>query len=89
MNTITTRSIAALAAAGALVAGGTAAANATSGDDSHRSGDESQRTVVKKLVHDAIEDGIVTVEEETAIKQAIEDHSGLEFESLEDAAPQG
>ena len=88
MNTITTRSIAALAATGALVAGGTAAANAT-GDDSHRSGDESQRTEVKQLVHDAIKDGVVTVEEETAIKQAIEDHSELEFESLEDAVPQG
>jgi dienelactone hydrolase len=89
MNTITTRSIAALAATGALVAGGTAAANATGGDDSHRSGDESQRTEVEQLVHDAIKDGVVTVEEETAIKQAIEDHSELEFESLEDAVPQG
>jgi hypothetical protein len=88
MNTITTRSIAALAATGVLVAGGTAAANAT-GDDGHRFDDESQRTEVEQLVHDAIKDGVVTVEEETAIKQAIEDHSELEFESLEDAVPQG
>ena len=87
MNTITTRSIAALAATGALVAGGTAAANAA-GDDGHRSA-ESQRTAVEQLVHDAIKDGVVTVEEETAIKQAIEDHSELEFASLEDAVPQG
>jgi dienelactone hydrolase len=88
MNTITTRSIAAIAATGALVAGGTAAANATGSDDS-RSGAESKVTEVERLVHDAIEDGVVTVEEETAIKQAIEDHSELEFESLEDAVPQG
>ena len=58
------------------------------GDD-HRSGDESQRSEVEQLVHDAIKDGIVTVEEETAIKQAIEDNSDIEFESLEDAVPQG
>lgn len=88
MNSTTTRSIAALAATGALVVGGAAAAQANGGDD-HRSGHESKRTEVKQLVHDAIEDGIVTVEEETAIKQAIEDHSDLEFESLEDAVPQG
>lgn len=88
MNTTTTRSIAALAAAGALVAGGTAAASATAGGE-HRSGDESQRTEVEQLVHDVVEDGVVSVEEEDAIKKAIEDNSGLEFESLEDAAPQG
>ncbi len=88
MNTTTTRSIAALAATGALVVGGAAAAQATGGDD-HRPGDESQRSEVKRLIHDAIEDGLVTIEEETAIKQAIEDHSDLEFESLEDAVPQG
>ena len=88
MNTSTTRSIAAIAATGALLAGGTAAANAA-GDDGHRSGEESPRTEVEQLVHDAIKDGVVTVEEETAIKQAIEDHSELEFESLEDAVPQG
>lgn len=88
MNTITTRSIAALAATGALVAGGAAAAGATDGDDS-RSAAKSQVTEVERLVHEAIKDGVVTVEEETAIKQAIEDHSELEFESLEDAVPQG
>lgn len=70
MNSITTRSIATLAATG------------TSSDD-------SQRTEVEQLVHDAIEDGIVTIEEETAIEEAIEDHSELEFESLDEAAPQG
>jgi dienelactone hydrolase len=88
MNTITTRSIAALAATGALVAGGAAAANATDADDS-RSGAKSQVTEVEQLVHDAIKDGVVKVEEETAIKKAIEEHSELEFESLEDAVPQG
>ena len=31
----------------------------------------------------------MTVEEEDAIKQAIEDHSDIEFESLADAAPVG
>jgi len=88
MNTITTRSIAAIAATGALVAGGAAAANAT-GDGDHRSG-EKERSEVAQLVHQAVEDGTVTVEEETAIKQAIEDHSDLEFESLDDAsAPLG
>ena len=88
MNTTTTRSIAALAATGALVVGGAAAAQANAGDD-HRSGDGSQRTEVEQLVRDAIKDGVVTVEEETAIKQAIEDNSDLEFESLEEAVPQG
>jgi dienelactone hydrolase len=87
MNTITTRSIAALAATGALVAGGAAAASAT-GDGDHRDG-EKQRSEVSQLVHDAVKDGTVTVEEETAIKQAIEDHTDVEFESLEDAAPVG
>ena len=89
MNSITTRSIATLAATGALVGGGVATANATSGDGDHTSSDDSQRTEVEQLVHDAIEDGIVTIEEETAIKEAIEDHSELEFESLDEAAPQG
>ena len=87
MNTITTRSIAALAVTGALVAGGAAAANAN-GDGDHRDG-EKQRGEVSQLVHDAVEDGTVTVEEETAIKKAIEDATSVEFESLEDAAPVG
>jgi len=87
MNTITTRSIAALAVTGALVAGGAAAANAN-GDGDHRDG-EKQRSEVSQLVHDAVEDGTVTVEEETAIKKAIEDATSVEFESLEDAAPVG
>ena len=83
MNSITTRTIAALGATGALVAGGAAAANAN-GDV-----ETPQRSEVQELVHDAVEDGVVTVEEEDAIKQAIEDHSGLEFESLDHAVPQG
>lgn len=81
---ITTRTIATLAATGAIVVGGVAAANATTGDDV-----ESKRSEVSQLVHHAVEDGTVTLEEETAIKQAIEDNSDVEFESLEDAAPVG
>lgn len=84
MNTMTIRSIAALAATGAIVVGGAAAANATTGDDV-----ESKRSEVSQLVHHAVEDGTVTVEEEIAIKQAIEDNSDLEFESLDDTAPVG
>ena len=83
MNSITTRTIAALGATGALVAGGAATANAN-GDV-----ETPQRSEVQELVHDAVEDGVVTVEEEDAIKQAIEEHSGLEFESLDQAVPQG
>ena len=94
MNTIT-RSIAALAASGALVAGGAAAATATAtnGDsDQQRSVDHSTseaRAEVAKLVHDAFKDGTVTLKEEDAIKQAIEDNSSIDFESLNTAASQG
>jgi dienelactone hydrolase len=93
MNTTTTRTIAALAATGALVAGGAAAASATNGDSDHtRSTGESASAVkseVTQLVQKAVEDGVVTVKEEDAIKQAIADHSDLKFESLGDAVPQG
>ena len=87
MNTMTTRSIAALAAAGAMVVGGAAAANAT-GDSGHGSIQRPEVDEVDRLVHEAVQDGTVTVEEETGIKQAIEDRTGLEFESLDDAASQ-
>ena len=89
MNSITTRTIAALAATGGLVAGGAAAANATSDDGDPRTDVSSARSEVEQLVHEAVQDGTVTLEEENAIKQAIEDHSGLEFESLDHAVPQG
>ena len=88
MNTITTRSIAALAATGAIVAGGAAAANAT-GDGENPSGATSERSEVAQLVHDAFEDGTVTLEEENTIKQAIEDNSDVEFASLDEAAQRG
>ena len=74
---ITTRTIAALAATGAIVVGGAAAANATTHDSI-----ESKRSEVAQLVHDAVEDGTVTLEEEDAIKQAIEDNSAVKFDSL-------
>ncbi len=86
MNTTTTRTLAALATTGALVVGGAAAAHATNGGDD---GDTSKRSKVAQLVHEAFEDGVVTVEEEAAIKQAIEDRTDVEFESLDDAVPQG
>ena len=88
MNTITTRSIAALAATGAIVAGGAAGANAT-GDGDQPSGATPERSEVAQLVHDAVEDGTVTLEEESLIKQAIADKSDVVFESLKAAAPQG
>ena len=88
MNTITTRSIAAVVATGALLGGGAAAASADN-DGDHHSGEESERSEVAQLVHDAVEDGTITIEEEQAIKQAIEDNSDIEIESLDDAAPQG
>lgn len=87
MNT-TTRTIAALGVTGALVAGGAAAATGTSGDDT-REATDSARSEVEQLVHDAVQDGTVTIEEEDAIKQAIEEHSGLEFESLDEVASNG
>ena len=86
MNTMTTRSIAALAAAGAMVVGGAAAANASAGDSGHGSVQAPEVSEVEQLVREAVQDGTVTVEEETGIKQAIEKQSGLEFESLDDAA---
>ena len=88
MNTITTRSIAAIAATGAIVAGGAAAANAT-GDGENPSGATPERSEVAQLVHDAFEDGTVTLEEEDAIKQAIEDNSDVEFASLDEVAQKG
>ena len=88
MNTITTRSIAALAATGAIVAGGAAAANAT-GDGDQPSGATSERIEVAQLVLDAAKDGTVSLEEESVIKQAIADKSDVKFESLKAAAPQG
>ena len=84
MNVITTRSIAALAATGAIVAGGAATAGAN--DDG---GATPERSEVKQLVHDAVQDGTVTLEEEDTIKQAIEDASDVEFASLDEAAQQG
>jgi len=88
MNTITNRSIAALAATGAIVAGGAAGANAT-GDGDQPSGTTPERSEVAQLVHDAVEDGTVTLDEEDAIKQAIEDGSDIEFASLDEAAQKG
>jgi hypothetical protein len=88
MNTITTRSIAALAATGAIVAGGAAAANAT-GDGDSPSGATPERSKVTQLVFDAVEDGTVTLEEEDAIKQAIEAASSVEFASLDEVAEKG
>jgi dienelactone hydrolase len=88
MNTTITRSIAALAASGAIVAGGAAAANAHD-DGGQRSGDTTpQRSEVSQLVHQAVKDGVVTIQEEDAIKQAIEDHTNVTFESLNHAVPQ-
>jgi dienelactone hydrolase len=94
---ITTRSIAALAASGALVVGGAAAATATathgdSNSDQQRSVDHTTsaaRSEVAKLIHDAFKDGTVTLKEEDAIKKAIEDSSNIDFESLNSAASQG
>ena len=86
MNSITTRSIAALAATGALVAGGAAAASATTDDGNHPSGATPERSEVAQLVHGAVEDGTVTLEEENVIKQAIEDNSDVEFTSLDEGA---
>ena len=88
MNTITTRSIVAIAATGAIVAGGATAANAT-GDGEQSSGATPETSEVGQLVHDAVEDGTVTLEEEDAIKQAIEDASSVEFASLDEVAQQG
>jgi hypothetical protein len=62
--------------------GSAALGNATSGD-------LSKRIDVAQLVSDAIEDGTVTLEEESVIKQAIADKSDVVFESLKAAAPQG
>jgi hypothetical protein len=84
MNLITTRTIAALAATGAIVAGG--AATASANDDGAATPEGSE---VKQLVHDAVQDGTVTLEEENAIKQAIEDASDVEFASLDEAVQQG
>ena len=84
MNVITTRTIAALAATGAIVAGGAATASANGDDGATPEGSE-----VKQLVHDAVQDGTVTLDEEDAIKQAIEDASSVEFASLDEAAQQG
>jgi dienelactone hydrolase len=86
MKITTTRTIAALATTGALVVGGAAAANATNGD---HDADQPVRSEVSQLVHQAVADGIVTTKEEDAIKQAIEDHTNVEFESLNHAVPQG
>lgn len=88
MKNTTTRTIAALAATGALVAGGTAAANAT-GDGENHPGEKSERSEVAQRVHEAVEDGTITLEEEQEIKQAIEDNSDIEFESLDDATQAG
>jgi len=84
MNNITTRSIAALAATGTIVAGGAATASANGDGAATTEGSE-----VKQLVHDAVQDGTVTLEEENAIKQAIEDASDVEIASLDEAAQQG
>jgi hypothetical protein len=84
MNVITTRSIAAIAATGAILAGG--ATTASANDDGAAT---PERSEVKQLVHDAVQDGTVTLEEETAIKQAIEDASDVEFASLDEAVQQG
>jgi hypothetical protein len=78
MSTTIIRSIAVLGATGALVVGGATAANAA--DDGS---DIALRSEVEQLILSAVEDGTVTVEEEDEIKQAIEEHSGFEFESLD------
>lgn len=88
MNTTITRTIATVGAASALVVGGAAAAQA-GGSHDDLGGDHRERGPVAQLVHDAVEDGTVTGEEEDAIKQAIEKYSDVEIESLDDAAPQG
>ena len=87
MNTMTTRSIAVLAATGAIVVGGATAASATTTGDS--AGVTPDTSTVEQLYNEAVEDGYVLLEEENKIKQAIADRTGLKFESLDDPATLG
>ena len=88
MNTMTTRSIAVLAATGAIVVGGATAANATTGD-SDSAGVTPDTGVVEQFFHEAVEDGRVLLEKENEIKQSIADGTGIETESLDDPATLG
>lgn len=87
MNTMTTRTIAALAATGAIVVGGASAASATQTGDSDSATPDT--STVEQLYKEAVADGYVLLEEESKIKQAIADRTGLEFESLDDPATLG
>lgn len=87
MNTMTTRSIAVIAATGAIVVGGATAANATPTGDS--AGVTPDTSTVEQLYNEAVEDDYVLLEEENKIKQAIADRTGLEYESLDDPATLG
>lgn len=89
MNTMTTRSIAVLAATGAIVVGSTTAANATTTGDSDSAGVTPDTSAVKQLFHEAVEDGRVLLEEKSEIEQAIAERIGLETEALDDPATLG
>jgi hypothetical protein len=88
MNTMTTRTIAALAATGAIVVGGASTANATTGD-SDGAGVTPDTGAVEQLFNEAVEDGRALLEKEDEIKQNIADRTGLETESLDDSATLG